>query len=349
GAIHIHTQHSDGSGYLPEIAEAAKANNLDFLLITDHNTLALKDSAANSANPVVIIGTELSVGAGHLLAYGLQSLPEKFSEAKMGGLDTILDSIRAHNGFAIVAHPIHPKIPWKADTISPKIDGLEILNADVEWRNDNPFAVLMAFLAYPFFDHAMNYLLDSPQHELDFWDRLLQKRQAAGIGSVDAHVRIKLGSGRYWRFPSYTKTFSLVQNAVMLRDSLSSHSEIAKQQIVHAIRNGNLLFGFASLGKLGNAKIWYEDDNMVYLPGEKISFQSGRGLIKIRLPGSMPLETHLYQNGNLIASSNKVNIDWEVKKKGVYRVIVFQRRLQFPFLSRKFVPWVFSNPFYLVH
>lgn len=346
GAIHIHSRHSDGGGFLPEIIAAARENGLDFLVISDHNTLTLKDSVAQITKPVVLVGAELSLGNGHLLTYGLPNLPENFSEAKLGGLSAILDSIKAHNGFAMIAHPFHPKIRWQADTLAHKIDGIEILNADVEWRNDNPFEVLLAFLAYPFFDHAMNFLLDSPDFELKYWDRRLLKRHVAGIGSVDAHARIKLGGGRFWKFPSYTKTFSLVQNVILLRDSLSNAPDIASLQIAKAIREGNSLFGFASLGNLESAKIWCENDSAFYLPGEAIPFQPSNAVIKIRLPESFNFESRLYLDGNLIASSREARVNWRIEKKGVYRVAVFQRRIQFPYLSRKPIPWIFSNPFY---
>jgi hypothetical protein len=345
GATHIHTRHSDGSGFLPEILEAARKNDLDFLVVTDHNTLALKDSIAQITKPVVLVGAELSLGDGHLLADGLPALPENFSEAKLGGLEAILDSVDAHHGFAIIAHPFHPKIRWRSDTLAHKIDGVEILNADVEWRNDNMFELLAAFLAYPFFDHAMNYLLDLPEAELKYWNRQLLKRRVAGIGSVDAHARIKLGGGRFWKFPSYKKTFSLVQNVILLRDSLSSPAQIASRQIAKAIREGNSLFGFASLGRLEGVKIWCENDSVFYLPGETIPFESPNSVIKIRLPDAFHFESRLYLDGNLIASSRETRVDWPIENKGVYRVAVFQRRIQFPYISRKLIPWVFSNPF----
>ena len=40
GIIHCHSTYSDGTGTVPEIAAAARANDLDFLLLTDHDTLA---------------------------------------------------------------------------------------------------------------------------------------------------------------------------------------------------------------------------------------------------------------------------------------------------------------------
>ena len=39
GVIHIHTRYSDGAGTIEEIARNANAQQLDYLIVTDHNTL----------------------------------------------------------------------------------------------------------------------------------------------------------------------------------------------------------------------------------------------------------------------------------------------------------------------
>ena len=39
GAIHIHSVYSDGTGKIEEIAKAAYDSDLDFIMMTDHNTL----------------------------------------------------------------------------------------------------------------------------------------------------------------------------------------------------------------------------------------------------------------------------------------------------------------------
>ena len=44
GAIHMHSVFSDGSGEVEEIARYAEEVGLDYLILTDHNTLrALKE------------------------------------------------------------------------------------------------------------------------------------------------------------------------------------------------------------------------------------------------------------------------------------------------------------------
>ena len=42
GVAHIHTIHSDGGGTVADVESAAAAAGLDFVIITDHNSLAGK-------------------------------------------------------------------------------------------------------------------------------------------------------------------------------------------------------------------------------------------------------------------------------------------------------------------
>ncbi len=341
GVTHVHSRHSDGSGSLADIVRAARRCRLDFVWITDHNTLALRDSATTTSFPVVLIGAELSLKPGHLLEYGLPQLPD---EETFGGAAAIADSARRSGGMAFVAHPFHPKIRWRA--AFPSAAGLEILNADVEWRNDAPLELLGAIFAYPFFDHAMNLLLDRPQRELELWDRTLARRHTVGIGSVDAHARIKLSRTSYWPFPSYERTFAMIQNVLYLRKPLAGEPHAAKGQILRALRSGRLAFGFAGLGDLRAAQIWLESGGGRFAPGDSVGWATAQQ-IRVKLPRSGRFEVALYKNGVRIARSQLHDVHWRLQGPGVYRVAVSQRRIQIRSLGRRTIPWLYANPFYV--
>ncbi|MDQ7065038.1 MAG: hypothetical protein Q9P90_12440 [candidate division KSB1 bacterium] len=342
GATHIHTRHSDGSGTLTDILTAARANSLDFVWISDHNTLALIDSTDGRGRPLVLVGAELSLRPGHLLEYGLS---EWTSEQAMGGLSGILDRLEQRHGLALIAHPFHPKIRWR-DSVDARIQGMEILNADVEWRNDAPLELLGTLFAYPFFRHAMNALIDVPRRELRMWDSLTVQRPFVGLASVDAHAKIKLSKTSYWKFPPYDRVFALIQNVLYLRAPLASEPDRARSQILEALRRGRLAFGFSGLGDLRMANLWLQSGSQAYLPGETVqaaSFDSLR--IQLRLPAQHAFETYLYLDGVRIASSRQASITWPIREPGVYRVAVFQRRIRPTRLSRVNIPWLFANPF----
>ncbi len=60
---------------MPEIARAARANDLDFVLLTDHDTLEARDRGEEGwhGNVLLLVGEEVSPkGQDHFLAFGLE-------------------------------------------------------------------------------------------------------------------------------------------------------------------------------------------------------------------------------------------------------------------------------------
>ena len=62
GAIHMHSKFSDGSGDADRIAEIASEVGLDFIILTDHNTLrALHENYEQwYKNTLMLVGCELN-------------------------------------------------------------------------------------------------------------------------------------------------------------------------------------------------------------------------------------------------------------------------------------------------
>ena len=63
GAIHIHSNHSDGTGDVNLITKAAKSAGLDWIIITDHNNFDIEEGIFNGI--YVIKGEELSPADNH--------------------------------------------------------------------------------------------------------------------------------------------------------------------------------------------------------------------------------------------------------------------------------------------
>ena len=74
GDLHGHTIHSDGSWDIPEFVEYMRGHGLDFVTLSDHNTISgLAQHRSLAENGFVAIGgTELSTFLGHALALGIQ-------------------------------------------------------------------------------------------------------------------------------------------------------------------------------------------------------------------------------------------------------------------------------------
>ena len=62
-----------------DVVAAAQAAGLGFVVITDHNTLDAKPHEGYRDGVLVIVGSELSTTAGHILALGIPDPPFRFS------------------------------------------------------------------------------------------------------------------------------------------------------------------------------------------------------------------------------------------------------------------------------
>jgi hypothetical protein len=102
--LHIHSNHSDGTGKIPEIMEyVATRTDMKVIAITDHNTIegALFAKELEDVYGIeVVVGEEVSSIEGHILGLWLtEEIPQGLS-----ALETI-KRIRDQGGIAIIPHP----------------------------------------------------------------------------------------------------------------------------------------------------------------------------------------------------------------------------------------------------
>ncbi|MEZ5937135.1 MAG: CehA/McbA family metallohydrolase [Hyphomonadaceae bacterium] len=163
GDLHNHTGHSDGSCKAttglrvpcPTIRtlEAAHDAKLDFVAVTDHNTLAqLADLAALApAFPdlLVIPGTEVTTFKGHANALGL-SRPVEFQLGtdRLPTIDDLIDNVEAQHAILSINHPGLATGPicmgcgWNADTDWSRIPSIEVVNGGLlrNGQEEGPFS-----------------------------------------------------------------------------------------------------------------------------------------------------------------------------------------------------------------
>ncbi len=128
GVFHVHTRFSglrDSKASLETVIRKAQKANLDFVIVTDHNTLA--GAAAyrkmkTPARPILFFGDEISTRDGHLIALGISEEPPKKLSSQ-----ALVDWIHQKHGSAILAHPFSPRTPWSNWDIRD-FDGFEIYN-----------------------------------------------------------------------------------------------------------------------------------------------------------------------------------------------------------------------------
>jgi hypothetical protein len=184
GDFHAHTAHSDGScgpegARIPCPAihtfEAARDAKLDFIAVTDHNTITqLADIATqqpNFPNTLLIPGTEITTFNGHANVVGNTGfLDFQLGSPHLPTLAPLFDAVQQQDAFISVNHPGLPSgeicmgCGWSVkDTDWSRVTAIEVANGS---------AIRNA----------------SPASGLRFWDTLLKEgHRLTAIGGSDNH------------------------------------------------------------------------------------------------------------------------------------------------------------------
>ncbi|MFQ6082554.1 MAG: PHP domain-containing protein [Candidatus Aminicenantia bacterium] len=327
GAYHLHTIYSDGIRPPDEIAKRASRAGLDFIIITDHGGANFK-SLANQGwrkGVLVIAGSEVTVREGHFVALGFELPKTEFLPiAKLA-----MRQVKELGGFSIVAHPYNLKIPW-FKWPSKGFIGIEIINGDSLFRKDflTSFPYLFTFLINP--QYALLKMTDYPEDNLKKWDELNLKRRVFGIFALDAHL-------------FYNALFKFLNLYLLIEKPLPSNFEKAKEEVLNTLREGKFYNAIEGVARADGFKFWAKRGNQKIQMGEMKRLRFPVNL-KIVAPFSFSTETRLIRNGKLILESTRKEINFRVKRPGVYRVEVFLRESS-PLSSR--IPWIISNPIFL--
>ncbi|HYH30398.1 MAG TPA: CehA/McbA family metallohydrolase [Pseudonocardia sp.] len=111
GDLHSHTVHSDGALTVDELAGLAVAGGLDFLAVTDHNTIshhAELPAAAQRAGVLLLPGQEITRDAGHANAFGDIGWIDFRRPA-----DDWLDETERRGGLLSINHPLAADCAWR--------------------------------------------------------------------------------------------------------------------------------------------------------------------------------------------------------------------------------------------
>jgi hypothetical protein len=111
GDLHAHTVHSDGALSVAELAALAYRRGLDFLAVTDHNTVshhAELPAAAAATGMILLPGQEVTTGTGHANAFGDIGWIDFRAPA-----DEWLAETERRGGLLSVNHPLAADLCWR--------------------------------------------------------------------------------------------------------------------------------------------------------------------------------------------------------------------------------------------
>jgi hypothetical protein len=246
GGFHIHSNRSDGTGTVDDIAAAASRAGLGFVVLTDHGDGTRPPEAPQYRHGVLCLdAVELNAMAGHVVAVGL-SRPAPYPIA--GETDGVIEDIHRQGGWAVIAHPDSPRASLAWHDWSAPYDGVEWLNADAEWRDESAFTLAGA-LARSLFraPESVAWLFQRPATTLARWDAASRRRRVVGLAALDAHARLfgwregtgtDGGSRGFIAKPTYEDMFRALSQAVVLDAPLSGEAAADAAHVEAALRTG---------------------------------------------------------------------------------------------------------------
>lgn len=137
GELHAHSNYGEGKETVAELVKRAEKSNLDFLAITDRNTMAACKDPGFKSNSVALIPA-LEWGSekrGVALIYGARTFPEFVDSIPQA--QALVDLIQAQGGFFGIAHPCFPTAPWQWGL--GYVNGVEVWCRD--WRSVPPMTL----------------------------------------------------------------------------------------------------------------------------------------------------------------------------------------------------------------
>ncbi|MGD8778431.1 MAG: PHP domain-containing protein [Ignavibacteria bacterium] len=338
GAFHIHSEFSDGSGTVEDICGFADEVGLDYIVLTDHNTLRAKKEGYEKwyGNTLLIVGCEINdkENKNHLLAIGID---EAFSTRLPAKEYT--KKVKDSGGMGIIAHPHekrssmkeHPPFPW-LEWDSEDFDGIEIWNHMSEWMEG-----LTEDNKYNYFVHPLRSIVAPPKETLDKWDEINLRRKLVGIGGIDAHAhKINLlGFFEVEVFP-YKVLYKSVRTHILTDHKIEKSDDLgavknAQNLLLDSLKKGQCFVSNYYYGDAKGFRFFAECEGRIYQMGDTFDLCKDSRL-RVLLP-NITGTIKLLRNGVVIDEVENIDAEFIIKRPGAYRVEVY--------IENK--AWIFSN------
>lgn len=343
GVIHVHSSiggHSYGS--FEDIKTAAAANELDFVVMTEHISTS-RDTFGKSIegehNGVLFIsGNEVGIANDNrfLVIEGFRDL----AETGRLPMKEFLERVQTPERLALTSHP------EKGDH-NNTTDGIEVFslhNSAMEMSKPHfVYDAIWSFWGYPGLTYARHF--KRPDRNLALFDRISADRRISLFAGTDAHSNVGFQVGGTTEDPSfeliidkYEMMFGIVRNHVLLKEE----TPISRSAVLDAIRSGKSFVGLDVLGNTRGFGLMVVSASDQAVMGDELEFSDD---LKLKSIAPQPARFVVFRNGKkFYESPDSRSIEINLKDKGIYRVEVYRDNLGAPFDA---VPWIISNPIYI--
>ncbi|MGB7207843.1 MAG: hypothetical protein WBD27_04215 [Pyrinomonadaceae bacterium] len=350
GIIHVHTSlggHSTGG--FEELIAAANANDLDFVLMTEHYSDTL-DTAALTLNGVY--GKTLFVGGNEIDTADSDRFLMIPGSGAAAGLRRVLtaaviEKLHAENRLALVTYP------EKLNSWDAAFDGIEVFSLHTNAKKMNPFTAIFdgiwSFPAYP--ELMLASYFKRPDENLRKFDEIAAKRKISLFAGTDAHSNIGFhlfgddagNKGLNFKLDDYATIFRLARQHVLIEKD----KPLTRENLIEAIKAGRSYIGFDSFSDTSGFMFSASNCGQTDEPMGSSMQDCDIDITTFRAESPIPARIVAFRNGQRWAgntSSEFTYLPFASKEPGAYRVEVYLDQLGPPFDK---MPWIISNPIYV--
>ncbi len=344
GIIHAHTAiggHSTGG--FDELINGASANNLDFVVMTEH-TSDLYDTSALTlkgkiGETLFVAGQEVATSTDRFLLIDGSADAGKMN--RVAATD-FLEKIHAENKLAFITYP------EKHQDWNQNFDGVEVFSLHTNAKKMPVFFVLFdalwSYYSYP--ELVLAKYFQRPGENLGKFDEVTRNRKSTLIAGTDAHSNIGFhlfgdDAGNKiinLKIDRYETIFRTMRNHVLIEKD----QPLTQENLLRALKNGRAFVGLDVLSDTRGFGFSAENGAQIATMGDEIAFTENLNL-KVSAPHAARFV--VFRNGEPIhEQSDAAQIVFPVQTVGTYRAEVYLDALGAPFDK---MPWIISNPIYV--
>lgn len=338
GAIHVHSTYSDGKGDIEEIMDCANKAGIDFVILTDHDTLQPLDDGHEKwhGSCMLIIGAEITPPDNHYITFGEERI-HNISELRKLSPQGYIDQLRKNKWLGFIAHPFfvgakkfgigtYKWLDWDIKNFT----GMCIWNLLDDWTTQ----LNREKLSDDVYNSFHKWLTGPHKETMQKFDELSQVQKIVLAGEVDNHKSLVKYENKEFRIFPYDIAFRSITNHLLLTEPLSKDFKTAKRQILNTIAKGNFFVSFDFVHDPTDFIFEVECNGTAAIMGDEIEYASD-GEIIISLPDDANIS--LLRNGEVIQQVSGYELVTELSSPGVYRTTA----------EKDGLAWIMSNPIYV--
>lgn len=319
GIVHCHSHLShDSDGTLEQIAAACRDAQIDFVVMTDHQTDAsIRDGVRGMVGDTLfLVGAEVRSPVGTLLCFPLHTPLRRFQHPAL-----LAKEAAAQGGLAFAAHCEL----WRAPLAAPGLAGAEIVNLHAGALGAAKLGTLGTALFLPM-RQLCERICRRDDAVLTAWDTALAERHPfTPIGGDDAHANIRVFGPLGGTIADYREVFLTLSTHVLAE-------RLDEKSLVEAFAAGRTYVSFDIFGDGTGFDFRVVDAaGAVHVAGANVVAAPG---LTLRITTPAVGRIRLLRDGREIHARTACTMGLRDVEPGIYRVEV---------RTEDDEPWLFSG------